>query len=658
VDSNTLIWIPTKERVDAARMSEFIAFCSKRSGQRFPDYAALYKWSIGRPEEFWPAVADFTGMQFDTSVQDSAGSVLVDGDRMPGAQWFTGARLNFAANLLRYDDAHPAIIFRDEAGRRIELSYADLHREVAAVARALRAVGVTSGDRIAGFLPNCPEAVIAMLAATSIGAIWSSCSPDFGVTGVLDRFSQIEPRVLFVADGYRYAGKHIDSRETVAQIVAQIDSLRQVVVVPFLDDAPDVSMMPRAQLWAGFVGSGDAIGPIEFESLPFDHPVYIMYSSGTTGTPKCIVHGAGGSLIQHLKEHVLHTDLRRSDRLFFFTTCGWMMWNWLVSGLASGATIVLYDGSPFSPDAGVLWRVAEEEGITICGAGAKYFAALEKSGFVPADECNLGALQTVLSTGSPLAPSSFEFIYSAIKGDICLASISGGTDLLGCFALGNPALPVYRGELQCLGLGMAVKIFDDAGNALPAGEKGELVCTRSFPSMPVGFWNDADGSRYRSTYFDRWPNVWAHGDYAERTEHGGLIMHGRSDAVLNPGGVRIGTSEIYREVEKLPEVLDCVAIGQDWQGDTRVVLFVVLRDGVLLDDALQEVICRAIRGGASPRHVPAKIVAVDDIPRTISGKIVELAVRAVVHGESVKNLDALANPEALDHFRDLPELAD
>jgi acetoacetyl-CoA synthetase len=639
-------------------MFEFMAYCGKRYERDFFDYAVLHQWSVDFPEEFWPAVADFTGMVFDKSWEDASGSVLVDRQQMPGAKWFTGSRLNFAANLLHFNDDHPAIIFRDESGGRRELSYAELRRQVAGTAKALRAAGVVAGDRVAGFLPNCPEAIVAMLSATSIGAIWSSCSPDFGVNGVLDRFKQIEPKVLFAADGYRYAGKRIDSLEVVAQLSAQIESLQQIVIIPFLGGEPDISEISAAALLPAFVDLDAVDGDdLQFESLPFDHPVYIMYSSGTTGAPKCIVHGAGGSLIQHLKEHVLHTDVNRTDRLFFFTTCGWMMWNWLVSGLASGATLVLYDGSPFSPDPGVLWRIAEEEGITIFGAGAKYLAAIEKSGFIPRDECELNALKTVLSTGSPLAPASYDFVYSAVKDDVCLASISGGTDLLACFALGNTALPVYHGQLQCLGLGMAVEIFDDAGRPLPAGGKGELVCTRPFPSMPVGFWNDPDGSRYHAAYFQRFPNIWAHGDYAERTRQGGLIMHGRSDAVLNPGGVRIGTSEIYREVERLPEVLDSVAIGQAWQDDTRVILFVVLRDSIALDQALEDAIRGAIRSGASPRHVPAKIIAVSDIPRTLSGKVVELAVRSVVHGEAVKNVDALANPAALDNFRNLPELS-
>ena len=639
-------------------MFEFMAYCGKRYERDFFDYAVLHQWSVDFPEEFWPAVADFTGMVFDKSWEDASGSVLVDRQRMPGAKWFTGSRLNFAANLLHFNDDHPAIIFRDESGGRRELSYAELRRQVAGTAKALRAAGVVAGDRVAGFLPNCAEAIVAMLSATSIGAIWSSCSPDFGVNGVLDRFKQISPKVLFAADGYRYAGKRIDSLEVVAQLSAQIESLQQIVIIPFLGGEPDISAISAAALLPAFVDLDAVDGnDLQFESLPFDHPVYIMYSSGTTGAPKCIVHGAGGALIQHLKEHVLHTDVNRTDRLFFFTTCGWMMWNWLVSGLASGATIVLYDGSPFSPDPGVLWRIAEEEGITIFGAGAKYLAAIEKSGFIPRDECELNALKTILSTGSPLAPASYDFVYSAVKDDVCLASISGGTDLLACFALGNTALPVYHGQLQCLGLGMAVEIFDDAGRPLPAGEKGELVCTRPFPSMPVGFWNDPDGSRYHAAYFQRFPNIWAHGDYAERTRQGGLIMHGRSDAVLNPGGGRSGTSESYREVERLPEVLDSVAIGQAWQDDTRVILFVVLRDSIALDQALEDAIRGAIRRGASPRHVPAKIIAVSDIPRTISGKVVELAVRSVVHGEAVNNVDALANPVALDNFRNLPELS-
>jgi acetoacetyl-CoA synthetase len=643
------IWAPSPERIAAARITAFAAEVASRYGVRATDYSSLYHWSIDAPEAFWPAVAEFTGVIFDAP----ANQALVDADRMPGARWFVGARLNFAANLLKFDDDLPAIIFRDENGNRSELSYTELRTAVAGTAGGLIRAGVVAGDRVVGYLPNHPQAVIAMLAATSIGAIWSSCSPDFGLDAVLDRFGQIAPKVLFTADGYFYAGKRCDSLATVRQLAEKIDALERVVVVPFVEAMPDISGITGAVLLESFVAPGHEL---EFVSLPFDHPLYIMYSSGTTGAPKCIVHGAGGTLLQHLKEHVLHTDITRDDRCFFYTTCGWMMWNWLVTGLASGAAIVLYDGSPFEPNAGRLWRMVDEEELTVFGAGAKYFAAIENSGYRPSDFRAFDSLRTILSTGSPLAPESYRFIYTFVKKDVQLASISGGTDLIACFALGNPVLPVYTGELQCIGLGMAVEIVDDDGVVLPVGDKGELTCTKPFPSMPVGFWNDPDDGRYRSAYFERFPGIWAHGDYAERTPHGGLIIHGRSDAVLNAGGVRIGTAEIYREVEKLPEIVESIAIGQSWEGDTRVVLFVVLRDDVELNDSLRDAIRNAIRLNASPRHVPAKIIAVAEIPRTRSGKIVELAVRSVVHGEPVKNKDALANPEALDYFRDVAEL--
>jgi acetoacetyl-CoA synthetase len=501
-------------------------------------------------------------------------------------------------------------------------------------------------------MPNVPEAVVAMLATSSIGAVWSSCSPDFGIRGVLDRFGQIAPKVLFTADGYRYGGKTLDSLERVAGLLGQLPSVTRVVVVPNLAAQPDLSRLPGAVHYAAF-GSGAA--PLRFERLPFDHPLYILYSSGTTGVPKCIVHGAGGTLLQHLKEHQLHADLRPGERLFFFTTCGWMMWNWLASCLASAATIVLYDGSPFHPDEGVLWRLAEAEQIAVFGTSPKYLAALEKSGYRPRERVQLQRLRSILATGSPLAHEQFDFVSEAIGPDLPLASISGGTDIVSCFALGNPTLPVYRGELQCRGLGMQVQVFDDDGHPV-RGQRGELVCTTPFPSMPVGFWNDPDGSRYRAAYFERFPNAWCHGDYAILTEHDGLMILGRSDAVLNPGGVRIGTAEIYRQVEKLEEVLESLAIGQDWDNDVRVVLFVRLRPGIVLDAALEARIRDVIRSNTTPRHVPAKIVAVPDIPRTISGKIVELAVREVVHGRPVRNQDALANPEALEHFRKRPEL--
>jgi acetoacetyl-CoA synthetase len=513
------------------------------------------------------------------------------------------------------------------------------------------------GDRVAGYLPNIPEAAIAMLAATSLGAIWSSCSPDFGVHGVLDRFGQIGPKVLFTADGYFYAGKCIDSLAPVAEVLAKIPAIQRVVVVPYVNSEPDVARLGAASSKAvRFDAFGESGIALQFAQMPFNHPLYILYSSGTTGVPKCIVHGAGGTLLQHQKEHLLHTDVERTDRLFYFTTCGWMMWNWLMSGLATGATLVLYDGSPFHPDAGVLWRMAQEEGVTIFGTSAKYISALEKSSFVPAREVDLGALRTLLSTGSPLLPDGFDYVYGSIKSDVLLASISGGTDIVSCFALGCPVRPVHRGEIQCRGLGMAVDIFDDARRPV-RGERGELVCTAPFPSMPVGFWNDPDGVKYRAAYFERFPGVWHHGDYAALTEHDGIVIYGRSDAVLNPGGVRIGTAEIYAAVESLTEIIEALAIGQDWLGDVRVVLFVRIKPGVVLDEGLKKKIRDTIRVHTTPRHVPAKIIAVPDIPRTLSGKLTELAVRNVVHGLPVKNVDALANPQALEHFRNLDELA-
>ncbi|UCG72400.1 MAG: acetoacetate--CoA ligase [Chromatiales bacterium] len=646
--TGTELWRPGRERAEASRMWQFMAFAQARGAPAGDDYDRLHRWSVDEPAAFWGLLAEFLEIEFTAPPR----AVLEHGDRMPGAKWFPGAELNFAAQLLRGDDERPAIVFRDEAGRRCELSFRELRRDVAAIAEGLRRAGVRPGDRVAGYLPNCPEAVIAMLATTSLGAVWSSASPDFGVNGAVDRFGQIGPRVLFTADGYRYAGKVFDCLDVAAGLETRVASIEQVVVVPFLADAPDLSALNAAVAWQAFGVPG---ATPQFKPMPFDHPVYILYSSGTTGRPKCIVHGAGGTLLQHRKEHALHTDIGPDDRLFFFTTCGWMMWNWLVSGLASGAAIVLYDGSPFEAGAGVLWRMAEEEGVTVFGVSAKYLSALEKSGYRPKDKCRLQSLRTVLSTGSPLAPAGFDFVYEAVADDVQLSSISGGTDLIACFALGNPMLPVRRGELQCLALGMAVDIYDDDGTPLPRG-CGELVCTRPFPSMPVGFWGDETGAHYRAAYFERFPGVWAHGDFAEFTEHRGLIIHGRSDAVLNPGGVRIGTAEIYRQVEQLDAVLESLAVCQDWDGDQRIVLFVVLRAGAQLDDALRGAISNSIRSGASPRHVPAKIIAVPDLPRTKSGKITELAVRDVIHDREVTNTDALANPGALAHFRGLPEL--
>ncbi len=642
------LWTPDPQRVANTRMAHFLEHIRHEYAPYITDYTGLYQWSIERPEAFWPEVWAFCGIKAERSWDH----VLVDGSRMPGAKWFTGTRLNFAENLLRFKDDRTAIVFRDEHGNRRQLSYAELYREVARLAGALRGMGVVKGDRVAGFMPNCPETIIAMLAATSIGAIWSSCSPDFGVNGVLDRFGQIEPKVLFATDGYYYNGKTIDTLDRIRDVVEKLDAIERVVVVPFVERATSVSDLRNAVSWNDFLSDEREI---RFEQTDFDHPVYIMYSSGTTGVPKCIVHGAGGTLIQHLKELVLHTDLHRDDNIFYFTTCGWMMWNWLVSSLAVGATVVLYDGSPFHPGPETLWKMAEEESVSVFGTSAKYIAAVEKSGLKPRERFDLAALRAVLSTGSPLLPESFDFVYRDIKEDLQLSSISGGTDIVSCFALGNPMLPVYKGELQCRGLGMAVEVLDEHGTPL-RHEKGELVCTKPFPSMPVEFWNDPDGRKYHKAYFDRFENAWCHGDFAEITEHGGVIIYGRSDATLNPGGVRIGTAEIYRQVEKLDEILESLAIGQQWKGDERVVLFVRLRDGLHLDDDLRDKVRKVIRANTTPRHVPAKIVQVTDIPRTISGKIVELAVQNAVHGRSVKNTDALANPQALDQYRDIPDL--
>ncbi len=642
------LWQPTPEQIERSNLACFMTGLAKKHG-RFDDYASLYRWSIEQPEAFWAAAWDYCGV-----LGTRGDRVLVDADQIEKARFFPDARLNFAENLLRYRDGAPAIHFRNEAGAKRTVSFAQLHREVARTAHALRALGVQPGDRVAGFMPNVPETIIAMLAATSLGAIWSSCSPDFGAAGVLDRLGQVEPRVLFTVDSYCYGGKTHDCLDRVRAIIDGIPSIEQVVVCPYLSETADTGGLDKAVSYGQFTDN-DA-STINFTQLPFDHPVYILYSSGTTGVPKCITHGAGGTLLQHLKELVLHTDITRADTVFYFTTCGWMMWNWLVSTLSTGAALVLWEGSPFHPEPTAMFDLADELGITVFGTGAKAISAWEKAGLKPRETHRLEALRTILSTGSVLAPESFDYVYRDIKQDLCLSSISGGTDIVSCFALGNPILPVWRGELQCRGLGMAVEIRRDDGTVAEVGETGELCCTQPFPSMPVRFWNDPDGSKYHAAYFATFDNTWAHGDFARLTEHDGVMIFGRSDATLNPGGVRIGTAEIYRQVEKLDEVLESVCIGQDWDDDVRVVLFVRLRDGLQLDEDLTDRIKSTIRANTTPRHVPAVVLQVADIPRTVSGKITELAVRDVVHGRAVKNTDALANPEALALFRDLPEL--
>jgi len=638
------LWEPGKERVERANMNRFTRFVREQTGNDdIRSYAPLYDFSVRQPQRFWQLVWEFCGIRATGDFDE----VLVDGDKMPGAKWFPNVRLNFAQNLLRFKDERVALIARNEWGHQREFTYAELHEEVGKLAYALRAMGVTAGDRVAGFLPNIPEAVIAMLATTSLGAVWSSCSPDFGISGVVDRFGQIAPKVLFTADTYGYGGKKFDCLEKIRGVLPQIPSLEKVVVIPYSGSELKLDGIAKAESWPDFLGTEKRT--LEFTPTAFDHPLYVMYSSGTTGVPKCIVHGAGGTLIQHLKELVLHTDVKREDKIFYYTTCGWMMWNWLVSSLAVGATVVLYDGSPFHPDGNVLWDLADEVGISIFGTSAKWIAAVEKAGIKPRETHKLLNLKTILSTGSPLADESFEYVYRDVKERVMLSSISGGTDIISCFALGNPLLPVYRGELQCRGLGLKVEILDESGQPVHE-EKGELACTAPFPSMPIYFWNDAKGEKYHNAYFSKFPNIWCHGDHALLTERDGIIIYGRSDATLNPGGVRIGTAEIYRQVEQLPEVLESIAVGQDWDNDVRVILFVRLREGVTLDDSLRDRIKKQIRDNTTPRHVPAKILQVTDIPRTISGKITELAVREVIHGRPVKNTDALANPQALKLF--------
>ncbi|WP_372396657.1 acetoacetate--CoA ligase [Azospirillum sp. HJ39] len=647
---DTPLWSPSEERVAQANLTAFREAANARFGLRLDGYEALYNWSIAEKERFWRFLWEWAGLTGDLGAVD-----LLDGNRMPGARWFPEARLSYAENLLAGAPADDAVVFWGEDKVKYRWSGAELRATVSRLQQALRAQGVGKGDRVAAIMPNMPETLAAMVATTSLGAVWSSCSPDFGIQGITDRFGQIEPKVVFAPDAYWYNGKSHDVRAKLVEVLKDLPTVVATVIVPYVEQTPDVSMIPGAVGFQDFMAPHPAAEPV-FERVAFDHPLFILYSSGTTGKPKCIVHGTGGSILQHVKEHRLHCDLKHGDRLFYFTTCGWMMWNWLVSGLASGTTLVLYDGSPFAPDGNILFDYAEAEKVTLFGTSAKFIQSLEKSGLEPIRTHPLTNLRTLTSTGSPLMPENFEFVYRAIKQNVHLASISGGTDIMSCFVLGNPIAPVWKGEIQTRGLGMAVEAFDDNGVAV-RGEKGELVCTRPFPSMPIGFWADPDGSKYRAAYFDRFPDIWVHGDFIEQTEHGGWVIYGRSDTVLNPGGVRIGTAEIYRQVEQLPEIMEAVCIGQEWDGDVRVVLFVVLREGMTLDESLAAAIRKRIKDNCSPRHVPAKIVQVTDIPRTRSGKITELAVRDAVHGRPIKNTEALSNPQALDEFRERSELS-
>jgi acetoacetyl-CoA synthetase len=645
---NTPLWTPSAARIAESAMTKFRDYCALKNAVSLPDHDAFHRWSIEERGAFWSALWDFCGVKGTKGACD-----LIHGDVMLDARFFPDASLNFAENLLSRTGSGDAMVFRGEDKVEDRWSWDRLHAAVSRLQQAFRAMGIGKGDRVSAMMPNMPETIACMLATSSIGAIWSSCSPDFGEQGVLDRFGQIEPKLFITCDAYWYNGKLQDVSDKVRAVEPRLKT--PMLVVHYAGNAEALAgSLADGRTLEAFIAPYEA-KPVEFEPLPFSHPLYILFSSGTTGVPKCIVHSAGGTLLQHLKEHRFHCDLKAGDKLFYFTTCGWMMWNWLVSGLASGATLCLFDGSPFAPDGNVLWNYAAAEKFAIFGTSAKYIDAVRKGGIEPIGTHDLSALRLITSTGSPLSPEGFSFVYEGIKHDIQLASISGGTDIVSCFVLGNPILPVWRGEIQGPGLGLAVDVWNDEGRPV-VGEKGELVCTKAFPSMPVSFWNDKDGTKYRAAYFERFDNVWCHGDFAEWTEHGGMIIHGRSDATLNPGGVRIGTAEIYNQVEQLPEVAEAICIGQDWDDDVRVLLFVRLAPGLTLDADLEKKIKTKIRTGASPRHVPAKVIQVADIPRTKSGKIVELAVREVVHGRPVKNKEALANPEALALYADLEQL--
>jgi acetoacetyl-CoA synthetase len=644
------LWQPDPARIAASNLTKFIGLVETRWGVSFADYPSLHHWSVEEPEKFWQTLWNFAGVLGD--LNDDI--VLQHADQMPGAIFYPNARLNFAENLLRRRDDTAALMFRGETGVERTLSGVALYDLVSRLKQAMQKAGIKSGDRVAGYLPNLPESIAVMLATASLGAVWSSCSPDFGSQGVLDRFGQIEPKLLFAADQYFYNGRAIDCSERISEVHAKLPTVDSVIIIAYDTDAPaplgDLSMTSLADFIEPY-----AAAEIDFQRFDFNHPLYILFSSGTTGVPKCIVHGAGGTLIQHLKDHLLQTDVKSGDRVFYFTTLGWMMWNWLVSGLAAEATILLYDGSPFFPNGNSLFDFADKSKMTHFGTSAKFVDAAKNAKLNPMETHDLSSVRTLMSTGSPLVPESYDFIYENIKADICVSSISGGTDIVGCFVGGNPIGPVWRGEIQAVCLAMDVAVYNDDGQSM-IGELGELVCLKPFPSMPVGFWNDANGDRYRAAYFERFPGVWCHGDWVALTENGGVIIQGRSDATLNPGGVRIGTAEIYSQVEQFDEVEEAIAVGQDWEGDARIILFVILREGHSLDEAMIDQIRRRIRANLTPRHVPAKIVAVEDIPRTKSGKITELAVRDVIHGRVVRNTEALANPGALDNFRDLIEL--
>lgn len=644
------LWVPSESYIHSTKVSEFIQTVNENVKLKINSFSELWEWSINSPEDFWKSVAVFTGL-ISSPLQ---GPFKIDSPHMWEQFFFPDVKLNFAENLLRRRDYNPAIIFYGEDRVIQTISHKDLYTEVVKLAKALKESGLQPGDRVAGFVPNTPEALIAMLATAALGCVWSSGSPDFGVDGALDRFGQIEPKFLFAADGYFYNGKEINVLDKVTEIASKLPTLQKTIIYNYIGSSENSSLSNGIVKWEDFVSGQDATD-FEFEKFPFNQPLFIMFSSGTTGKPKCIVHGAGGTLLQHMKEHQLHMDIRPDDRMFYFTTCGWMMWNWLVSGLASGATLVLFDGSPFARKGHILIDMIDEVGITMFGVSAKYIDAIAKLKLSPKDAHKLTTLRAIGSTGSPLAHESFDYIYSNFKSDVQLVSLSGGTDIISCFALGNPIGPVYQGQLQSRGLGLDVDVFDE--NACSVREaKGELVCKSAFPAMPLFFWNDLENKRYKASYFERFENIWCHGDYVELTAENGMIFHGRSDAVLNPGGVRIGTAEIYRQVEKVDEVLECFAIGQQWEHDERVVLFVKLREGFTLTDDLKQRIKDVILENTTRRHVPDVIVRVPDIPKTRSGKIVELAVRSLVHGEEIKNKDAIANPEALIFFQNIPEL--